>query len=82
MLHNFRLQKKWNIHENQMGTLKGENDMGMLIEILHHIPDNLIHPPRAKTCPKSHFHMFLFSHISMSFQNLWWGAKLIWMPSD
>ena len=54
-----------------------ENDMELSIEILHHIPDNVIRSPKTKSCIKLHLHKILFAQILISSQILFLVAKSI-----
>ena len=77
MLHIVDPKNRLNIHENQMGICLDENDMELSIEILHYIPDNVIHFPQTKSCIKLHLHKILFAQILISFQILFLVAKSI-----
>ena len=75
----FRPRSKLDIHVSQMETWKGENDMGLSIEILHYIQDFVIHFAKAKRYLDFDVQMTWFSHISIDFQILLRGAKSFWM---
>ena len=50
-----------------MEIWKGENDMGVLIEMLHHNTEDDLQ--KAKDCIKLNFRTCLLAHISTSLQN-------------